>query len=519
MTASLMEKIVSNKNIEYKSKTYNRAHEQYYKNMDAILRKAHRKNVPVVISELICNIKDLRPFCSVRTTDYPAADQVFDEALAFEKKGEYAKAKALYYQAKDLDCIRFRASEDINRIIHRLSEKYNATLVPMKSIFENHSPNGLIGANLVTEHLHPNIDGYFLMADAFYNVLVNNVLQIRPDTVHFKSSAYYRQNWGFTDLDTAYAGLMLYFLQGGWPFKPDTTENNLVFEYKPKTIIDSLAYLAVRYGDFTLEMAHKKLAYYYIMHQEPDKAFQEYNSLFKINPYSYKEYLEAGDLLSKSKDYDNALMLYLSSLKIKRDVYPLSKIGEIYSLKGEYEKAIPYLEEVRATNPGFLKEKMLEMLYKAYSASSDTIRAKIAQTELQSLTGNEKKKKEVLLYSSPKVKSYIDMAISQLRSGKVDEALMTLQKANTIQETSIANRIIGEILIGKNDKMALGYLMKAYYEYNSDPEFLNTLCYASIHFNNFNLAAKILSELKQLAPANPNIKKYEKMITRKKEVI
>jgi hypothetical protein len=139
-----MERIVSNKTIEYKSKTYNRAHSHYYKNLDAIIRKAHRKNVPVVISELISNTKDLRPFCSVNSASYPAADVVYDEAAGLEKKGEYEKARDLYDQARDLDCLRFRASGDINRIIRQLSQKYGLCLVPMKTIFETSSPTGII---------------------------------------------------------------------------------------------------------------------------------------------------------------------------------------------------------------------------------------------------------------------------------------------------------------------------------------------------------------------------------------
>jgi tetratricopeptide (TPR) repeat protein len=517
-TATLMERIVANKTIEYKSKTYNKAHAHYYKNLDAIIRKAHRKNVPVVISELISNTKDLRPFCSVESTTYPAADVVFNEAVGLEKKGEYEKARDLYDQARDLDCLRFRASGDINRIIRQLSQKYGLFLVPMKSIFETSSPNGIIGNNLVTEHVHPNIDGYFLMADAFYTALVENGLLARPDPLHYKPSVYYRQNWGITEIDSIYADLILRQLKGGWPFKPDTIINSFIYDYKPLTIMDSLAYQAVRFDDISLEMAHKKIAQYYIAHNETEKACKEYQSVLRINPYSIKDYITAGDLALKTNNYDKALEHFRGSLRLMKENYALSRIGEIYILKEEYNKGIPYLEEVRRADPEFLHASSLELLKKAYMATLDTMNAGRIQAELNILNVNEKKKNQVIIYSSTQVKEYINQAITQLKSGKTNDALMTLQKANEIQETNVANRLVGEILLSKNDKRALDYFKKVYYESNTDPVFLNTLCYAYIHFNLFDPAQKILIELKQLDPGNPNIPKYERMITQRKEL-
>jgi tetratricopeptide (TPR) repeat protein len=513
-----MERIVANKIIEYKSKIYNRAHEHFYKNIEYIIKKSKRRNVPVIISELVSNTKDLKPFCSVATATYPSAGVVFNEAADIERKGKYKQARVLYDQARDLDCVRFRASGDINRVIRQLSQKYNICLVPMKTIFENNSPNGLIGNNLITEHVHPNIDGYFLMADGFYNALVENVFPARPDSAHYKPSIFYRQNWGITELDSIYADLILRQLKGGWPFTPDTVINSFIYDYKPLTIVDSLAYQAVRYDDISLETAHKKLAQHYIAHNEAEKACKEYQSILRINPYDIKEYIAAGDLSFKLQHYDKALEYFKASLKLMKENYALCRVGEIDLLKGEYKEGIQYLEEVRQTDPGLLQASSLELLQKAYDATFDTMKAARLQAELDAKNAPDKKKNQVLIYSSAQVNEYIGLAIRQLKSGEMDNALITLQKANKIQETAPANRLIGEILLSKNDKRSLEYFTKIYYESNTDPTFLNTLCYAYIHFHYFDLAQKILIELKQLDPGNPNIVKYERMIALKKEV-
>src|SRR4030042_1613450 len=96
-------------------------------------------------------------------------------------------------KAKDLDLIRFRASEDLNRSIALLADSFGVHCISLKTLFEEHSPHGIVGDNLMTEHLHPNIDGYFLMADGFFNAMKqNHFISTTWDTSHIKPSSYYK---------------------------------------------------------------------------------------------------------------------------------------------------------------------------------------------------------------------------------------------------------------------------------------------------------------------------------------
>jgi tetratricopeptide (TPR) repeat protein len=515
-TATLMQRIVSNKNIEYKSEKYNMACKQYRQNMDAVVKKAKQRNVPVFISNLVGIVKELKPFGSSKTDLYPAAFDVYNKAVEYEQQGDYAKAKENYYYAKDLDCIRFRASEEINDIIREIARKNGTYLVDMKSYFQAHSPHELIGHNLLTEHVHPNIDGYFLMADAFYNALIGSNLIGKPDPANYKPSSYYRNNWGYTQLDSVFVALRIKQLTGGWPFKSDTIINQFIHQFKPKNIIDSLAYQDLRFDDVTEITTHKKLANYYVQRNEFEKAAQEYFALVKIDPYNNQDLIETGSLFFKAKNYDKALEVFLASLKINPELPVLEKTGELYCLKSQFQEAIPYLEKVRTQNPDFSKAENLKLLYQAYKATSQTEKAESFSSELAKLKGSDENKEQKIIYSSSKVKELVDEALKLLKSGKTDEALTILYKANKIEESGITNRLIGEVLLSRNDQNALKYLKKAYQEYNSDPQYLNTLCYACIHFNELKFADKILIELKQLAPNNPNLKKYEDMIRQKR---
>ncbi len=516
-TATLMERIVSDRDIEFGSKTYYSAHRQYRKNMNAILRKAGKKNVPVIISEVISNVRDMEPFCSGRTDENPAAIDIYHEARDVEASGDSIKAKEYYYYAKDLDCLRFRAAEDINDIIHELASKHDAYLLSMKECFENESPGGLIGNNLLTEHVHPNIDGYFLMSDAFYNIVAGSDLVGKLDSSYYKPSDCYRKNWGFTELDSIYADLKIRQLKGGWPFKPDNYINDFIYNYKPVSVTDSLAYVAVRYDDISLDVVHRKMANYYIIHEELYKAFKEYYSLTKIYPYLIKNYIEAGNLLLSIARYDEALEIFMASLKIKREPYIIGKIGEIYFKNGDYKKAIAYLEEARSINHDEPDMNILKLLYQAYLANNEAGKAENIDSELKGAKESKENKEKVIIYTHESVRQFIDQALKHLKEGEYDEALEVLYKANKVRETVIADRLIGEILLQKKDRNALIYLKKAYYEYSSDPNFLNTLCYACIYYDDLDFAVKILDELKQLSPDSKKISNYEMMILEKRK--
>ena len=98
-------------------------------------------------------------------------------------KGIYDSAKIYFQKAADLDGLRFRAPSAINAAIRELASKYeNVHLVDTRAVFETHSLHGIIGNELMLEHVHPNLDGYALMSDAFYQSIKNNNL-IRVDSI------------------------------------------------------------------------------------------------------------------------------------------------------------------------------------------------------------------------------------------------------------------------------------------------------------------------------------------------
>jgi tetratricopeptide (TPR) repeat protein len=351
-SATLMERIVEHKIIPLHSDEYDRGADQFRENLREIIQKAQRAGVKVILSELVSNVRDNAPFESIEGSERPSARAVYDEAKALEAHGRYDEAKTKYYAAKDLDALRFRAPEDFNGIIHDVASEFSVPVVPMKARFESSSPHMLIGNNLMFEHLHPNLDGYFLMADAFFETMQDQKL-IAPDWKerHARPSASYREHWGYTVLDSVYAARIVARLKGGWPFKNEHEPNHVLEGLPLSTIEDSIAAKIVPAGVLTLEQGHIELAGYYENRGDLGHAFNEYNALMSTVPYFDLFYEPAVKMLVGMKQYDKALEVLFELKHYQESSFTYKWIGQINLMSGRIPEGIAYLEKAREGDP------------------------------------------------------------------------------------------------------------------------------------------------------------------------
>jgi len=346
------------------SKLYKLGKEQFQNNLHDILMKAKKAGIPVIVSELVSNIRDHYPFASVEKESLPSAGTVFGKARRFEKQGKYKQAREFYYSAKDLDVLPFRAPEEFNQIVHNLADDFSIPVVPMESCFEAASPHGLIGNNLMCEHLHPNIDGYFLMADAFYNTMRENrlIASVWPDR-SIKPSSYYRHHWGFTPLDSAYAALNIAQLKGGWPFKK-SGPNLVAYQYVPASKPDSIALHILKTGESTLELGHIELAKYYENIGEFEKAFKEYKALIYTVPNLDLFYEPAVRFLISRNEYSWAQEILIGGYKYNDSFFMAKWIGQLNLVLNNTQRGIEFLEKARQLEPDDVQ--MLFNLARAY---------------------------------------------------------------------------------------------------------------------------------------------------------
>jgi tetratricopeptide (TPR) repeat protein len=351
-TETLMERIVADQTISYGSRMYELGKHQFEENLRAMYEKAKDRGVPVIVSELVSNVRDQAPFVSQATDSLPSALEVYRLAQKLEAEKKYIDAERAYERAKDLDELRFRAPEEFNEIIHRVATEFSAPVVPMKSYFEKASPNGLVGDNLMTDHLHPNIKGYFLMADAFFDAMHDSrFIADTWDLTNVKPDSVYRREWGLSKLDTVYAELGIRILKGGWPFQSRFAMNRALQEFDPKNEVDSTAVAVLIRNELNLESAHLELAKRYTRQGLYPLVFQEYKSLYYTVPSEVAFYERAAEALRRMKKYDEALSVLFQARKVRETDTGNKMIGLILMHDGKVNQAIPYLEKALISLP------------------------------------------------------------------------------------------------------------------------------------------------------------------------
>lgn len=203
---TFMAKVAKHKDIPLNSDLYKAGLEQFSDNLKLILDKYQKAAIPVYLATIASNLLDQKPFSSeaiesevdlslqkikaaIALADQLQAINLANQLAAYIDKSDNALAHyelgRLYVQlnqasgakqqlelARDLDRLRFRAPSELNAIIRSTAEKYDSViLVDAEQHLSQFSPMGLIGNNLMLEHLHPNVRGYFLLADSFYIAL------------------------------------------------------------------------------------------------------------------------------------------------------------------------------------------------------------------------------------------------------------------------------------------------------------------------------------------------------------
>ena len=118
----------------------------------------------------------LKAYLAARSIDDQYAELEFRIARTLWKKGDFHGAKQYFERARDLDTLRFRADSRINDINRSVgSSERGAELVDADAIFAQRSPNGIIGSDLVYEHVHMTPEGNYLLARALFLSIASRI--------------------------------------------------------------------------------------------------------------------------------------------------------------------------------------------------------------------------------------------------------------------------------------------------------------------------------------------------------
>ncbi|OCX53002.1 hypothetical protein BEL04_01410 [Mucilaginibacter sp. PPCGB 2223] len=214
---NLMKRMAAQQTIAYKSDTYYAGIRQFRNNMNELCRLYNERHIPLFLSNVVSNEKDQPPFISAGTGLLSANESYESGKLAYQK-GNFELAKNYYQNAKEFDELRFRAPEAINSIIDELVKRYPAVhLVDAKKLFGENSPHRIIGKETILEHVHPNLHGYGILADAFFRSFDQQQL-IKDRPLRRLTFNELESGMPITKLDSLAGEYQIALLKKGWPF-------------------------------------------------------------------------------------------------------------------------------------------------------------------------------------------------------------------------------------------------------------------------------------------------------------
>lgn len=251
---TLMETMAKEQEIPMDSKTFNAGIQQFRSNMERILEKYQQHGIPVILSTLVSNEKDVKPFISAPLDlgDYQSSlmdnfDKAYDlaqkNANAAYAMGKYYltneqrpdSAKKYLHLAKELDLLRFRAPDKINEAIVQMAHDFDLPLVDMQKVFRSLEPNGIMGNELLAEHVHPNVKGYFVMADAFYEKI--RELGLLKNWDHYISYQDAYNDIPISKIDSIKGNLVVTMLKESWPYKLQMSGRKpSLYDYLPQKL-------------------------------------------------------------------------------------------------------------------------------------------------------------------------------------------------------------------------------------------------------------------------------------------
>lgn len=412
----LMEEM-ANTSIKYNSDDYKTGVNTFRENYREVISLLRENHIPVLISSLVRNENSLAPFVSFHSAGlsesaktisenlfktgvdsmnkgkYSAAEDLFSRAIAidsmpanfhyalaesYEASANFTEAETQYSLAADLDGLRFRAPSEFNRIVLELGNEYNIPVADAVQLFRRNSSNGIIGSELLVDHVHPNIHGYFLLAEAWYqSIRQHKLLRNLQDSEESDSVLWSKST--VTELDSLIGYIKIMELKSRPPF----TKSDSGFNYNPQTAPEQAAYQYAVLHQSSWAASHLNLAKYYLTRGYYAKSLIELRAILvsdEDNPMVLKL---AGDMALQMRSYEQAEYYYLKANRFNSNQFIEYKLGKTELLLGKPDVAIQFLNSSLERNqqssdkftPGEI-EDVYSSLAEAYNKNNQPEKAR-----------------------------------------------------------------------------------------------------------------------------------------------
>ena len=289
--------------------------------------------------------------------------------------GDSFTAKKRLRAAKDYDLLKFRAPSQINSIIRNICERQNVPYVSALNLFESESPNKITNYSLFWEHLHPNVQGYYLLSDLFLKKIIElNLVESSNIKEKFQDKIPCDfDSLSICWLDLAYGDVSIKYLTGKWPFK-DFTTKSLFYDSADEKLKE------IVWDVYSRKIAWDDGCYRTAKHFERvgniRQAQTTYQAILEEYPKNFYAHYQLARLYKDSGNLTEAYQHYLESIKSNAEfVYSPLELGMVEINLGKFDDAIFHLNAVNKMlmnkNNSILKANAYYGLSAAYANKKD----------------------------------------------------------------------------------------------------------------------------------------------------
>ena len=345
---TVMQYMAGEQQVSLGTRRYAQGLEQFRANLADILSRYHARGIPVLIGTLASNERDQPPLAGAGPAD--SADIYYAQAKRLDAANDMARARVAYREAKERDPLRFRAPEAMNRIIRDEAARHGAIVVETQRAIENASPGGIPGHSLILEHLHPNLDGYFVIADAFYQSM--RTQHMIGDWTTTVPAAEARRALTVTPVDSLVGVMRTDRLTSGWPFRPRGAERTPVVDtLHPRTAVEELAQSVVL-GRLPWAEATERLRVAADRGGDTAVATRAGLALAEELRPSPEPLLDLADMSLRRGNADDALRYARASIARQPTPRGNALVGSLLFKRGDRSDAMPYLKQSADAAPG-----------------------------------------------------------------------------------------------------------------------------------------------------------------------
>lgn len=341
---NLMKRMAADQQIVFGSDEYQAGIDQFKANMNELAEAASAKGVPLLISNLVSNEKDLKPFISIADKQGKSADAHYQSGINLFKQADYIGAKKEFVRAKELDALRFRAPEELNNIINDIARTHKGvTLADTRGLFEKLSPGGILGRETLLEHVHPNLQGYALLSEAFYQSLKKaRLLPASPDEMPFD---VLKKQMPITLVDSLKGEYEMMILKEGWPFNIPMPADEKRSKTEEETLAGALVVKQISWRN-----AMSRLQMHYAARRDTAGMLRVAEALVLDDPLN-AVYCDNAGKLSIALGLHNQAVNYLSKAFRMENSFERARMLFVILLKMDKpEEALPYVRYAAANN-------------------------------------------------------------------------------------------------------------------------------------------------------------------------